>query len=107
MAFPDYRRFVHPVPGNIDLNRRPIVPDGDGYATVRSMGIGTDRGEALIPTVHPAGRIMSDDEAVDHYARTGQHLGIFPTVEQAAVYADRLHNAQERQYSPLLRGLLR
>ena len=107
MAFPDHRKFVHPIPGNIDLSARPIVPVDGGYATVRSIGIGTGKGETLLPTVHPAGRIMSDDEAIDHYERTGQHLGIFPTVQQASTYADRLHEAQEQMYSPLLRGLLK
>lgn len=107
MAFPDYRKFVHPIPGNIDLNSRPMVPVDGGYATVRSMGVGTPRGETLVTTVHPSGRIMSDDEAIDYHHRTGQHLGIFPTVEQASAYAERLHESQDRQYSPLLKGLLR
>ena len=98
MAYPDYRRFVHPIPGNIDLNNRPVVPADGGYATVRSMGIGTAKGETLIPTVHPAGRIMSDEEAIDHFLRTGQHLGIFPTQGQVDTYADRLHKSQDAQY---------
>jgi hypothetical protein len=106
MAFPDYKHFIHPIPGNIDLNNRPVVPVDGGYATVRSMGIGTNRGETLIPTVHPEGRIMSDEEAIDHFLRTGQHLGIFQTQGQADTYADRLHNAQESQYRAL-GGLLK
>lgn len=107
MAFPDYRQFVHPVPGNIDLNRRPTVPVDGGFATVRSIGVGTPKGEALIPTVHPDGYIMSDDEAVARYEQTGQHLGIFPTVAQANHYAERLHDQQAAQYGGLLNGLLR
>jgi hypothetical protein len=81
-----------------------MVPVDGGYATVRSMGINTPRGETLIPTVHPQGRIMSDDEAVDQYDRTGQHLGVFQTVEQANEFANRLHARQAEQYD-LLRGL--
>lgn len=106
MAFPDYKQFVHPIPGNIDLGKRPVVPVDGGYATVRSMGIGTPRGETLIPTVHPAGRIMSDEEAIDHFLRTGQHLGIFQTTAQADTYAEKLHQEQDRQYRAL-GGLLR
>lgn len=106
MAYPDHRKFIHPIPGNIDLHARPVVPTEDGYATVRSMGINTGRGETLIPTVHPEGRIMSDEEAVDHYQRTGQHLGIFQTIPQADEYARRLHEAQAKEYG-LLGGLLR
>jgi hypothetical protein len=49
---------------------------------------------------------MSDDEAVDHYRRTGQHLGIFPTIPQADEYARRLHESQAKEYG-ILGGLLR
>lgn len=49
---------------------------------------------------------MSDEEAIDHFLRTGQHLGIFPTQEQADTYAENLHRAQDRQYRAL-GGLLR
>lgn len=86
--------------GNIDLNSRPQVPmPGGGYATIRSMSFSPDgRAEVLIPTISDDGRVMSEEEAIQTYFRTGRHLGIFRDPASAAEYAERLSDRQGRHY---------
>jgi hypothetical protein len=89
------------VPGTIDIHARPVVKNDDGsISTVASMSFGTDDGEVLIPTVAADGsRVLSEDEAIDQYFKTGQHLGIFKTPDEATAYAEALHRQQEWEYA--------
>lgn len=92
-------------PGNIDLNNRPVVRNPDGsISTVRSISANFDGQEVLIPTVSDDGRILSDDDAIAQYQRTGRNLGIFDTPDNATAYAQSLHRDQEQQYVPQADG---
>ncbi|HEL2957099.1 TPA: hypothetical protein UL931_000296 [Stenotrophomonas maltophilia] len=74
-------------------------PDGT-ISTVRSISANFDGQEVLIPTVSDDGRIMSDDEAIAQYQKTGRNLGVFDTPENATAYAESLHNQQAEMYAP-------
>lgn len=86
--------------GNIDLLHRPIAKNADGsISTVRSMSFGEGGREILVPTVGPKGEILSEDEAINLYHKTGQHLGKFSNPDAATAYAEKLHKDQEKTYA--------
>jgi hypothetical protein len=94
-------------PGNIPLDSRQVVLNEDGsFSTEESLSFQDENGfEVLIPTVFD-GRHHTPEEAIDHYYQTGQQLGVFTNPMAAEVYAQKLHQAQERRYEPVARALL-
>lgn len=83
-------------PGNLDPWHRRVLDNGnDSYSTTLSFSIGTNNGETLIPQV-VKGKLLTKREAIAHYMKTGQHLGIFATPEDADAYASALHDAQSQ-----------
>lgn len=84
--------------GNIDPYSRKVEhrPDGS-IATVESFSVNMDGKEVLLPRVID-GKTVSVDAAVEHYKKTGQHLGKFDTPEHATAYAQKFHENQAAIY---------
>ena len=90
-------------PGNIDVSKLPAVRNPDGtVSTVRSMSVNINGKEVLIPTVIN-GRVVSEEEAIQSYLKTGRHLGMFSSPEAATAYGKSL-SAQEAQRVKKARG---
>ena len=81
--------------GNIDLSKRKVAINKDGsISTVLSMSIEADGKEVLIPQVSPEGKVLSKEEAIAQYRKTGQHLGKFDDAHSADLYAEKLHSSK-------------
>lgn len=79
------------VEGNINLENRPKVFNEKGqYETVRTITSEIDGKTVLLPTIIN-GKEVTNKEAVAHYKKTGEHLGVFKTREQADKYDKQLH----------------
>jgi hypothetical protein len=44
--------------------------------------------------------VVSNQDAINHFVKTGQHLGMFDNDKDADTYAQTLHEGQARQYLP-------
>jgi hypothetical protein len=78
------------------MMHRPVVHNPDGssstlYSASFSLGPGK---ELLIPKISPDGRHLTDSEALEEFKRTGQHLGIYRTPQEADAAAEQYHNQQ-------------
>jgi len=86
--------------GNINISDQPLIRNSDGtVSNLRSISVGDERGEILIPTVadNPP-RIMTNKEAIEEFRRTGRHLGIFKTPQAATAFAKKLSAEQARKF---------
>ena len=105
MLYSVYSKASMPIEmGNINLYNRPQVKNEDGsVSTVKSISIGigdetSPNKTALIPLVHPDGYMMDNDEAINWFKKSKQHLGIFESQEVADKYAENLHKQQAEIY---------
>lgn len=87
--------------GNIPTNNRPKIYNPDGsVSTVRTMGFTEDGRTINVPTAY-AGRIHSDQEAIQRYRNTGEHLGVYDNILEANAAAQTLHEEQALGDSPV------
>lgn len=87
-----YGKFGALEPGNIDLTARPHVKNPDGStSTVYSMGTEINGQQYLIPLVHDDGYIMTPDEGIAEFERTGKHLGVYGSPEESDQAAEAIH----------------
>ena len=85
-------------PGNIDLDKRPVVHNKDGsISTERSMSSEEGGLEVLYPRVYGKS-VLSEEDAGRLYRMSGKHLGKFATPKDADEYAEKLHQRQEKKY---------
>lgn len=74
------------------LLRRDKDGKVNGYSTTSSMLVRHDDGKfAVVPTV-VGGRELSQEEAVKHYAETGEHWGMADDEESAQKMAQEVHD---------------
>lgn len=82
-----------------DMSSRPPVFNEDGsVSTVRTIGVGDERGEWVIPTVVD-GKIVNNDEAINLW-RSGSNNAVggpFKSVDEANSYAQRLHESESKR----------
>jgi hypothetical protein len=107
--------------GNIDVNHRPVINNADGsHSTIFSATIPINKdgspwegkyedapAYALVPQIAGGKFLTSDgkmpdrnnadqmnaleDAAIEHYAKTGEHLGIFSSGQAADNFAEKTH----------------
>lgn len=88
-------------PPNIDVGNIAIA--GEGFVTGDSFSFGTPDGEILIPSIDERGTPLSQDEAMNRYYETGQHLGIYNSPQDADIFAqqlDRFQGGKDAKYTP-------
>ena len=73
--------------GNIDLGNRPVFKIPGAAPQHRSAVFNVDGKSVVLPTVGDGGQLVSGQQAIANYQRTGKHLGVFSSPEAAAAGA--------------------
>jgi hypothetical protein len=91
--------------GNIDLDKRKVYKHPAGYIqTEHSMTIGSPKqGFVNIPTI-VGGKPVSGGKAVDHYRKTGKHLGKYKDVKSAVNSAKKVSKRQNTVYNDRIKA---
>ena len=77
--------------GNIDLVNRKQLNNADGtISSVSTMTVEMDDKTYLIPSVID-GKRLSQKEAISHFNKTKEHMGVFKTQKDADLYDEALH----------------
>ena len=90
------------LPATISHDNRPMVPtkDGKGYSTELNMIVEYDGLHYIVPTIVD-GKVLTEEEAADHFEKTGEHFGAYKTREEA-LKAERIqHDQTAKKYDPL------
>ena len=84
--------------GTIDLDNRKVLREGNVFKTENSITITLPNKQfVVIPTVI-GGKQFSDDEAITHFYKTKEHLGIYDDLKEADKAAYTIHTIQEKKY---------
>ena len=84
---PTYTTPPAPVQPVVEATAIPYSGVGEGGKplTQRTLKVITETGVTLVPTVFN-GKVVSDEEALQHYQETGQHAGVFKNESDADAY---------------------
>lgn len=97
------QRTALPTPveqGNINTSQLPATNNPDGsHSTVRTIGVEQNGREYNIPTVID-GKVVSNEEAIAAFQKTGRHLGAFRNAQDAERAAVGLHDAEADRIAP-------
>lgn len=78
--------------GNIDVNKRPRVPNKEGgYNTVVTATFDLPGGKTILLPRFVNGKVLEPKDAFNHYKKTGEHLGIFHSRDAADLYDELMH----------------
>ena len=79
------------VEGNIQLEHLPKVwKDNGEYEILKTITSEIDGKTVLLPTIIN-GKEVTNKKAIEHYKKTGEHLGVFKTREEADTYDEQMH----------------